>query len=899
MDLTQAFWFFGSILAGAALLAVVALGVARCRADEEFAFGAELGCILLALAGALAAMNPLLRTSATGSGDAYHYALQAADFTTQLRAGVFPVLVGQSFYGFNGNIHTLRTAPYYVHACGLVDLLTWHHLTAFALQNLVALLTALAATTSAYLAVRLLLPARRLAAALLALLYLTAPGVAGSLLGRDMYATFMAVPWLPWVLWSALQCLEREDARGPLALLTGTLALVWYAHPPLAILLSGAVGLALVLRFVRGPHRARWLVQIATAAVGFLLLTVFLFSSVQSMELGYIATNVERSGQEVSKSLPGLWPGLLQPLTDRGNDAADLQPGYSALALMLAACVGLRPGRGSPWFLVALFAGYAVLWLPWAPTRFFWEHLPDTVVTILQPWPHQRMMPIVAAVALLAGALGCRRLAGLAPRWQRLGVAALACGVCWNLSELGKFTMQKVSGPRIAAAIERPLPTHSITLTRSSYLLFRDFPSYFSHGYMEPSEEIRLLGSDLRPMLSNDDYLLAHAAPVSEWQGLAPATRFPLQPGLGYLLEFDFGQPAAEGEIVVASGAMRRAYTLPQFGESHAFGAGAGARHTLLISADSHDGRLLEVSTSAPMVRARVRAYRETALPLRATQLVPLRIAADVDRAGAVETPRVFIPGYRATVNGSPAEVRRSPEGLAMVAVAPGKSVVELDYPGPTGLRGAYFLSLLGLIVWPAATWLSYRDSSLRRTAVIGRIGSLTLLAGGAIVGAIWAGIAWRASQGEVLELVIDFPRQPKVEAEPLLVFGKTGAADVVYLHYDQPGQFSLGYDHWGKGGPRSASIPVAPGQRLTIQLALPSLIRHPSDTAAKPAPAPGRIAVDGRPVLVADLPWYPVAGKIAAIGLNAIGAGSCSGKFSGRIVSVRRLAPSAAPSGL
>jgi len=124
---------------------------------------------------ALWAAYPYMYDGLIGAGDSYHYTLQVADFVTQIRKGIFPVLVGQSEYAFNGNIHTIRTAPYFTHFAGALDLIAFHHCSFFVLKNLTVLLSTWGAAFAAYATVRVLAPDKRLAALLLSFCYVTSP----------------------------------------------------------------------------------------------------------------------------------------------------------------------------------------------------------------------------------------------------------------------------------------------------------------------------------------------------------------------------------------------------------------------------------------------------------------------------------------------------------------------------------------------------------------------------------------------------------------------------------------------------------------------------------------------------------------------------------------------------
>jgi hypothetical protein len=88
-----------------------------------------------------------------------------ADFVTQLRAGVFPVFIGQTDYAFNGAVYPLRVAPFYQHLAGVLDLLTGRQLGIFALQHLCVLVVGYAGIFSSYLALNALAPGQRWSAA--------------------------------------------------------------------------------------------------------------------------------------------------------------------------------------------------------------------------------------------------------------------------------------------------------------------------------------------------------------------------------------------------------------------------------------------------------------------------------------------------------------------------------------------------------------------------------------------------------------------------------------------------------------------------------------------------------------------------------------------------------------
>ena len=97
---------------------------------------------------------------------------------------------------------------------------------------------------------------------------------------------------------------------------------------------------------------------------------------------------------------------------------------------------------------------------------------------------------------------------------------------------------------------------------------------------------------------------------------------------------------------------------------------------------------------------ARVVPYDPATMRLRVASWLPLRVeAVSEDTTGLwLETRRLFVPGYRARVNGQVAPTGPSPIGLLAVALHGARPSVEIEYLGTPAMRVTYWLSL--------ATWL-------------------------------------------------------------------------------------------------------------------------------------------------------------------------------------------------
>jgi hypothetical protein len=91
--------------------------------------------------------------------------------------------------------------------------------------------------------------------------------------------------------------------------------------------------------------------------------------------------------------------------------------------------------------------------------------------------------------------------------------------------------------------------------------------------------------------------------------------------------------------------------------------------------------------------------------------LTPYRAVVSTGQAGALETLRAFLPGYRATVDGRAVPVVRSAGAQVQVSVPAGRHTVELRFVGTWRVRLA---ALVSVCAWVGLGWLSLRGR--RRT---------------------------------------------------------------------------------------------------------------------------------------------------------------------------------------
>jgi hypothetical protein len=186
--------------------------------------------------------------------------------------------------------------------------------------------------------------------------------------------------------------------------------------------------------------------------------------------------------------------------------------------------------------------------------------------------------------------------------------------------------------------------------------------------------------------------------------------------GATFTLDFHGRPPSGTLELIEGGGAFD--YVLPGDGlGSPSLGAGSAQRRTFFLRNPDRVGRSVLVlfwpSTAidpapggSPFATLEVRAWLPEEQVVRIRSLIPAQIEVEADRAEWLESPKFWIPGYRARVDGTPAPVLRSAGGLVAVAVPEGLHRVELSYGGPWPLYAAYFLSL--------ATWLGAAIAGVR-----------------------------------------------------------------------------------------------------------------------------------------------------------------------------------------
>ena len=228
-------------------------------------------------------LHPFATSRMYGAGDALWYANMLADYVLQLRHGIFPIFAGQTEYAFNGAVYPLRVAPLYQHLAGALDLLTGQSLGFITLQHLTVILCGVTGIYASYFTLSRIAPERRWSAAGFAILYLSCPGILGTIYTQDLYMTWMTVPLAPLAVYGIVRTFRKDDLASQVWL-AAPLAALWWAHAPIALWFTALAAVSQIVRLFHVRDRLAPFKRAALGAVLFILLAQYPFVSVSQIQ---------------------------------------------------------------------------------------------------------------------------------------------------------------------------------------------------------------------------------------------------------------------------------------------------------------------------------------------------------------------------------------------------------------------------------------------------------------------------------------------------------------------------------------------------------------------------------------------------------------------------------------
>ena len=812
--------------------------------------GKTLGIWAALVAVGLLAASPFLCRDLVGTGEAYNYSLAVGDAVQQMRHGDVPPLVGQTELAFNGRVHPLRNAPYLFYLAAAIDAVTLHQLTPWQLQNASLVYSILLAVLACYAGLRWATGCSQVTAFLLASVY----GLSSPLLCAanqlDLFMTVHAAMFAPVAVAACIKgC--REPSFSADAWLAAALAATWLAHPPVAVWLTFSLVAVRVIDFAIRPS---WsvLVSGACAVALFALLSCFVFASVATLntDLGFFAdASVFRPFVDVvMNGIRKAFVASFLPVTRTASATGDLQYGYVPWILTIGATIAAyrmrKRGMGAlPAVVLSVACFVLVLMLP-VPvvTRLLWRMIPGSVLTLTTEWPMQRLYLVALGLGLFGAGLVAPSILGewRRPRW------ALPClvllGSVWTAYQAAPFIKLGYADRRSHAETEAIYRPSNLNLTVTSYA-FLGLPPTYNHGVVDPSMEFRIL-QDGKDEVSSNLSSAFSASPVVGQGSIAAQKGTPrtaiskpvvLQPCHRYLLTFAFKAPSINGYLSIIGSSIQRYYGLPSSGEALGFGMLDGQRKTIPIWTDlpkpesvvlgivADPGFSLQPGL-ADFADYSLQDVDPKSLPVRVNSFLPLRFTVDQPLTECtVETPRRFISGYEATVNGLEVTPLISPSRQLMVPIPAGHSVVEIRYVGARLARVAFWICLGSWILF----WIWRLVGSplpsrpLERSFRAARTMWLLACRHGVVIGAVAAGVLFlgfherqkrrdREDLAAVGPIKIDFklPYRQLGVNQPILKTGKPGAGVIVFADIVDGGHIRISADVWGKLYP-SAVLPV------------------------------------------------------------------------------------------
>jgi len=430
----------------------------------------------------------------------------------------------------------------------------------------------------------------------------------------------------------------------------------------------------------------------------------------------------------------------IRPLKTPMDRFQIFQPGFGLIAVFLlcvASLFGSRPPGAKLFFAAAVGLVICFFRVPLV-SNFLLGRFPVDFIAMCGLPLDLRTAPLIASVTAMGGVVWLATATDHG-RGARLATGALLGAlVAWNGLQCVHFVRHDYTVIASASATDKSLRTENAMLDAYAYLLL-PIPTYFSHGKTDPVLESRFLDASgklrIGPMQDaavmeahgvTRIRLTCHPLPNSTtWFAVEP--RITVEPGEHLLLRYEF-DPARvySGYMIFEAEHSYREYHLPDSGLEHSFGvgenrtsvlsfwnSGATPEHYKLTIAGEPGNNL--VHEGGFFANLYVSKLDPSKLPIRLDSFLPYRAQVTTEQGGLLETFRVFMPGYRAALDGREVPVGVSRDHLVTVPVPPGVHTVELRFVGTARLWMTALVSGLGwafFLIWPLVRVLRRKASA-------------------------------------------------------------------------------------------------------------------------------------------------------------------------------------------
>jgi len=446
---------------------------------------------------------------------------------------------------------------------------------------------------------------------------------------------------------------------------------------------------------------------------------------------------------------------------------------------------------------------------------------------------------------------------------------------------------------------------------------------------MDPSMEFRLLRrEDSTEFASNwtaDEALVPEGAVEGAFVGgpaeshtalLSPSLR--LEPHKRYRLDLDYRGTFAPSTLSFSGKSMNREYALPSAGNARGFGVSPGNNHSLTFftSGDSPENIDLvwispDLGSPAEKTFADFRFHEldQTKLPVNLESLIPLKAHLRSAEPAFLETPRMFIEGYIALVNGVRVRPLMSPDRLLMVPVRAGESDVVVAYRGPYALRLSFWISFYAWLSFfvVGSVWALFPVASDRIAVVaLEKTGKIVyrhrrILVGGLLLCAVVA-YGWSRWQDYVhavgpLRIRLELPRGQPGRAQPILTTGRREAGTFVFVIFKDSTHVRIGVDVWNKALFLSEPVEVDYYYDQYVVVTTGALfpqdhpaLRHLSAAQLERLRNQIKVELNGKTVIDQAIFSYDSKMSEVNVGESRIGGSNTEPVFVGKILKVERL---------
>jgi len=664
-----------------------------------------------------------------GAGDAQHYHSMVASAIEQIDKGIFPPYVNQGVFSYFG--YTYVRSPYLFLFSQFLHLLTFGLFDSLYILHFTVLISAICAAFLTYHLLMLLTPnsPRPWTALFLSYLYISCPGIVGTIYAMDMYYSFMTLPMIPLLIYSLIRANRRDDFYS-YVLIAASLSLLYLAHPPIALVATVIAGLVLMLQWIFFRIKPSKLFLMASC---FILFSLWQFYAVHVFQAGSVSTGQLSGdngyGQQMVNTLWSEMPGVFKPLRvgHPPLGTAFLQLGYSLWLVLLAALwVTLR--RSPDFVQIALIASIGLiliyLYPPPALGPWLWNLIPSGAIrNILFIWPNQRLYYLLSVLVCFAGYLSLNKISGT----KRQYIVPILIGFCcWNFFENGYF-IHRYDTNRV---IKTQTDKENVVLLRYDT---RDVPvSPLFEGNYDPLIKNRLLDQNYQPISSYDnEQILLNRCASQEGRSVLIKEKLPI-PAHFEISSYDpknlFDLTLPAGKYFFCLKVQFDTTNLNAINETHLeiLGRNFPAKkfnnndphkiQTYAMPITLHDAGTrqlvaqLQINTpgSVDVLSYGLIPYDLDSLPVQTDSEIPNIVNVYSPSANNyLEIFKTYYPGYIVRVNDRLFEPLKSPLGRVLIPLDEGNNYVKLSYIGTSGMKLAFGISasawvlFLGYFAYP------------------------------------------------------------------------------------------------------------------------------------------------------------------------------------------------------